>query len=141
VPQRQVVTPFVGPSGNDFQARLFGLLSVPFQALLNTRDGHAAEAKDLVVRTFAECQQTTCRSSKFYKLGVAALPDLAPDPNADPRDQERCKTIWTKDTVDVAEIALSWWLSGSLQAELDAQRCTKENRTTLLELMQRLGSN
>ncbi len=141
VPQRPVVTPFVGPSGNDFQARLFGLLSVPFQALLNTRDGHAAEAKDLVVRTFAECQQTTCRSSKFYKLGIAAVPDLAPDPNADPRDKEQCKDIWTKDEVDVAEIALSWWLSSSLQAELDAQRCTKENRDTLLELMQRLGSN
>ncbi len=141
VPQRQVVTPFVGPSGNDFPARLLGIFSAPFQALLNTRDGHAAEAKDLVVRTFARCQATTCGASTFYKLGVAALPDLAPDPNADPRDERQCKDIWTNDKVDVAKIALSWWLSGSLQAEIDAQRCTKENRSTLRDLMRRLAPN
>jgi hypothetical protein len=138
VPQRQVVTPFVGPSTNDFLARIFGIFSAPFQALLNTRDGHAAEAKDLVVRTFAQCQQTTCPNSAFYTLGVAASPNLAADPHADPHDVEQCKNIWTDDKVDVAKIALSWWLSGSLQAEIDAQRCTKENRRTLHDLMVRL---
>jgi len=138
VPRRQVVTPYVGPSGNDFGARVFGILSAPFLALLNTRDGHGAEAEDLVVRTFAQCRPTTCPTSAFYKLGVAAAPDLAPDPNAEPRDKEQCKDIWTDEKVDVAKIALSWWLSGSLQAELDAQRCTKQNRGTLRDIMRRL---
>jgi hypothetical protein len=138
VPRRQVVTPFVGPSTNDFLARIFGIFSTPFQALVNTRDGHGAEAEDLVVRTFAQCRSTTCPKSAFYKLGVAASPNLTADPSADPRDAEQCKNIWTDDKVDVAKIALSWWLSGSLQAEIDAQRCTEANRRTLRDLMVRL---
>jgi hypothetical protein len=139
VPRRQVVTPVVGPSGNDLQARTLGIFYAPVQALLNTRDGHAAEAKDLVVRTFGECHATTCPASTFYKLGVAAAPDLSPDPDADPRDKQQCEDIWTDEKVDVAKIALSWWLSGSLQAEIDAQRCTKANRATLHDIMLRLG--
>lgn len=135
VPQRQVVTPFVGVSTNDFWARVFGIFKAPVQALLATRDGHGAEAKDLVVRTFASCKQQSCPMSTFFKLGVAARPNLDADPDASPYDKEQCKSVWTDAEVDVAKIALSWWLSGSLQAELDAQRCTKENRKTMQDLM------
>ena len=78
------------------------------------------------------------RRSAFFKLGVSAQPNLAQDPDADPCDKEQCKDIWTDAKVDVTKIALSWWLSGALQAELDAQRCTKENRRTMRDLMRRL---
>jgi hypothetical protein len=139
VPRRPTVTPFVGASSNGLLARVLGILSVPFETLVSTRDGHAAEAKDLADKTLANCGPTKCAAPGFFKLGVVAQPNLSVDTAADPWDHERCKDFWTNAKVHVTALSMSWWLSASVQAEIDAQRCDKENRSILANLMLRLS--
>jgi hypothetical protein len=41
----------------------------------------------------------------------------------------------------MSEVSMSWWLSQSVQAELDTQLCDVRNRHTLADLMQRLSQH
>lgn len=146
IPRRPAVTPYLELSTNDFAARVFGVLKAPFETLLHTRDGHGAEAKDLADRTLAvhcdpavnpSCPEETI--SNFFKLSVAAQPDLRYESSADPRDLRECKDVWTEESVDTGQLSLSWWLAAAVQAAIDVQRCDKANRQTLVDLMQRLS--
>ncbi|QBR70162.1 hypothetical protein CU048_01445 [Beijerinckiaceae bacterium] len=146
IPRRPAVTPYLELSTNDFAARVFGVLKAPFETLLHTRDGHGAEAKDLADRTLAvhcdpaadpSCPEGT--TSNFFKLSVAAQPDLRYESSADPRDLRECKDVWTEESVDTGQLSLSWWLAAAVQAAIDVQRCDKTNRQTLVDLMQRLS--
>lgn len=148
IPRRPAVTPYVALSTNDFAARIFGILKAPFETLLHTRDGHGAEAKDLADRTLAidcakikdpSCATADGVTSNFFKLSVAAQPDLRYESSADPRDLKECSDIWTDTTLDTSQLSLSWWLAAAVQAAIDVQRCDKNNRQTLADLMRRLS--
>lgn len=148
VPRRPAVTPFAGLSTNNFAARVLGLLSAPFETLMHTRDGHGAEAKDLADRTLAvdcakrpdpSCATAGGVTSNFFKLSVSAQPELRYDGLAGPRDLKECKDIWTDAKLDTSQLSLSWWLAAAVQAEIDVQRCDKNNRQTLADLLRRLS--
>jgi hypothetical protein len=148
IPRRAAVTPYVDLSTNNFGARVLGILSVPFETLLHTRDGHGAEAKDLADRTLAvncaKTQDPSCATaegvtSNFFKLSVSAQPDLHYESSADPHDLKECKGIWTDAKLDTSQLSLSWWLAAAVQAEIDVQRCDKNNRQTLTDLLRRLS--
>jgi hypothetical protein len=38
----------------------------------------------------------------------------------------------------MSKVSMSWWLSQSVQADLDAQLCDKDNRQSLKDLITRL---
>lgn len=71
---------------------------------------------------------------------MSAQPDLRYESSADPRDLEDCKDIWTDAKLDTSQLSLSWWLAAAVQAEIDVQRCDKNNRQTLADLMRRLSA-
>jgi hypothetical protein len=41
----------------------------------------------------------------------------------------------------MSEVSMSWWLSQSVQAELDSQTCDLRNRETLADLSRRLSQH
>lgn len=133
LPRRPATTPLVISSANDFFARLFGLVEAPLDALVATRDGHAAEAEGLAAQAF---------SSGFYRIRIDQKPNLLPDPKGEPYDRTACKAIWMAPgkSLVMTKVSMSWWLSASVQADLDAQRCSAENRKTLAALMSDLTS-
>jgi hypothetical protein len=137
VPRRPAVTPSVGAANDTYFARVLGILSAPIETLLNTREGHGAEARDLAAQTMAS--ETAYSSGAFYKLGISAQPDLRYDTSANPRDMQLCEKIWTPTKINVSRLSLSWWLSSSVQAEIDAQACERANRATLSALMEILS--
>jgi hypothetical protein len=55
--------------------------------------------------------------------------------SADPHDLKECKGIWTDAKLDTNQLSLSWWLAAAMQAEIDVQRCDKNNRQTLADIL------
>ena len=41
----------------------------------------------------------------------------------------------------MSEVSMSWWLSHSVQAELDSQICDQRNRQTFADLLNRLAQH
>jgi hypothetical protein len=37
--------------------------------------------------------------------------------------------------LDTNQLSLSWWLAAAMQAEIDVQRCDKNNRQTLADIL------
>ncbi len=143
LPPRAAGTPKLGKTGVDFWSGLFGVFAAPVDTLLATRAGHAAEAAALAQRSLEEMNADTSpeaggMTASFFQIGVRVEPTLVPDGDGDPLLDASCAKF--KDAkLAMAKVSMSWWLSQSVQADLDAQLCDKDNRKSLGDLLTRLS--
>lgn len=141
LPPRAAGTPKLGKTGVTFWSDLFGLLTTPVDALLATRGGHAAEEAALAQRSLEEMNADTGReanglTASFFQIGVRVEPTIVGD-SGDPLLRATCSRLEGA-KLAMAKVSMSWWLSQSVQADLDAQLCDKNNRTSLEDLLTRL---
>ncbi|MBG0811796.1 hypothetical protein IY145_20825 [Methylosinus sp. H3A] len=142
LPPRAAGTPRLGATGVNFLSDLFGLVAAPVDALLATRAGHAAEQAALAQRSLVEMNADTDRyagdmTASFFQIGVRVQPVLVADGGDDPLLDKTCARFKGQ-TLSMSKVSMSWWLSQSVQADLDAQLCDKDNRQSLKDLITRL---
>ncbi|WP_166143835.1 hypothetical protein [Methylosinus sp. RM1] len=142
LPPRAAGTPRLGATGVGFVSDLFGLVAAPVDALLATRAGHAAEQAALAQRSLVEMNADTDRyagdmTASFFQIGVRVQPVLVADGGDDPLLDKTCARFKGQ-TLSMSKVSMSWWLSQSVQADLDAQLCDKTNRQSLKDLITRL---
>ncbi len=139
VPPRPTVTPLVGEAASrKLSTRVLGILSAPFDTLINTREGHSAEVTELASETVNRFSNPSGGYDPgFFKIGVFAIPDLTRPDRPTPEEERHCSAIWGK-KLEMPEVSMSWWMSPTIQADLDAQLCGADNRTQLRTLLQRL---
>ncbi|OAI28728.1 hypothetical protein A1351_11580 [Methylosinus sp. R-45379] len=142
LPPRAAGTPRLGETGVSFVSDLFGLVAAPANALLATRAGHAAEQAALAQRSLLEMNADTDRyagdmTASFFQIGVRVQPVLVADGGDDPLLDATCARFKGQ-TLSMSKVSMSWWLSQSVQADLDAQLCDKANRQSLKDLLTRL---
>lgn len=143
LPPRAAGTPKLGKTGVDFWSNLFGLFAAPVDTLLATRAGHSAEEAALAQRSLEEMNADTnpeagAMTASFFQIGVRVEPTLVADGGSDPLLDASCAKF--KDAkLAMAKVSMSWWLSQSVQADLDTQLCDKDNRKSLGDLLTRLG--
>ena len=76
-------------------------------------------------------------------FGMFENPKFRPDAG-EPPPVAACAGLasdWRAGTDRMSEVSMSWWLSQSVQAELDSQICDLRNRQTFADLMQRLSQH
>ena len=141
VPPRPTVTPLVGEAASrKLSTRVLGILSAPFDTLVNTREGHSAEVAEFASQTVNRFSNPSGGYDQgFFKIGVFAVPNLKRPDQPTPDEELHCSAIWGK-TLDMPEVTMSWWMSPTIQADLDAQLCGADNLIQLRELLQRLRS-
>ncbi len=140
VPRRAAKTPLIGTSEVaapvlGFVARLFGLASAPITSLYNTREGHGVESRNealLTVDPQSKDPTASPAQNKFFKIGVFAKTKEVNDAN------ETSCAPFTGKIIGMSEVSMSWWLSGAVQADLDAQMCDPRNRNTIYQLVELL---
>jgi len=142
LPPRAAGTPRLGATGVNFLSDIFGLVNAPVNALLATRAGHAAEQAALAQRSLVEMNADTDRyagdmTASFFQIGVRVQPTLVADGGDDPLLDKTCARFKGQ-TLSMSKVSMSWWLSQSVQADLDAQLCDKSNRRSLKDLITRL---
>lgn len=138
-PPRAASTPRLQGADPDWLSAFISVISAPFEALTATRDGHALEASDLIQRRLLEMnEKTTCvggdcsLNSSYFTFKMFKNPRFNDFP-------EECAALATaKPRPIMSEVSMSWWLSQSVQAELDSQICDQRNRQSLDDLMKRL---
>lgn len=139
LPPRAAGTPKLGRTGVDFWSGLFGLFAAPVDTLLATRAGHAAEEAALAQRSLEEMNSrpdpaTEGMTASFFQIGVRVEPTLAGD---DPLLGPACSKL-AGAKLAMAKVSMSWWLSQSVQADLGAQLCDKDNQKSVEDLLARL---
>ena len=76
-------------------------------------------------------------------FGMFENPKFSPDAGQPP-PAAACAGLasdWRAGTDRMSDVSMSWWLSQSVQAELDSQVCDLRNRQTLADLSQRLSQH
>ena len=146
VPPRGASTPFMGASEPSGLERAFGVVIAPVTALTETRDGHGAEVAAAAQRDLWTLNQDVTPSdpaevgSSYFVFGMFQNPDFSPlAGETPPADCGALAKTWRAGVDAMNEVSMSWWLSQSVQAEVDAQRCDRRNRATLADLMNRLS--
>ena len=76
--------------------------------------------------------------SSYLKFGMFENPDFKPGPGSEPGTARISPTTGERKH-KMSEVSMSWWLSQSVQAELDLQICDRRNRKTLADLADRLS--
>lgn len=142
LPPRAAGTPRLGATGAGFLSNVFGLVAAPVDALLATRAGHGAEQAALAQRSLVEMNADTDRyagdmTASFFQIGVRVQPTLVADGGDDPLLDKTCARFEGQ-KLSMSKVSMSWWLSQSVQADLDAQLCDKSNRQSLKDLITRL---
>ena len=140
-PPRAASTPRLqGAEDPSWLSAFFAVITTPFEALTATRDGHALEAADLVARRLlemnaaAKCVGGDCSVTSSYFTF-----NMFKNPRFDEQPGECAALAAAKPRPIMSEVSMSWWLSQSVQAELNSQICDKRNRQGLDDLMKRLG--
>ncbi len=146
VPPRGASTPFMGASEPRGLERAFGVVLAPVTALTETRDGHGAEVAAAAQRDLWTLNQDVTPSdpaevgSSYFVFGMFQNPDFSPlVGETPPADCGALAKTWRAGVDAMNDVSMSWWLSQSVQAEVDAQRCDRRNRATLADLMNRLS--
>jgi hypothetical protein len=147
VPRRPDVTPALGESMvaglvHGLPARIIGAASMPLEALLYTRAGHAAEARDLTVKTLANSvkERPSAQGSgtgRWYHFTMFADMIAVPSLSGSASEKATCAKLQDRD-ISMTKVSMSWWLSYTVQADIDAQLCAKANQETLANLMKEL---
>ena len=147
VPPRGAGTPELGGADPSGVEKVFGVVVTPVVALTVTRDGHGAEeAADAqrelwLLNRDVEPKDPKVIGSSYFMFGVFQNPKFSPDPGQPP-PQGVCAKLaadWRVGIDQMSEVSMSWWLSQSVQAELDSQICDQRNQRTLADLAERLS--
>jgi hypothetical protein len=125
VPPRGAATPEFPTKGPGPIELVFGVVVTPLVALFETRDGHGAEESTAARRELSE--------SNYYVFGMFENPDFDAAGECTKLYED-----WCRAPGKMSEVSMSWWLSQSVQAELDSQICDRRNRKTLADLADRL---
>jgi hypothetical protein len=147
VPPRGAGTPELGSADPSGIEKIFGVVVTPVVALTVTRDGHGAEeAADAqrelwLLNRDVEPQDPKVIGSSYFMFGMFQNPKFSSDPGH-PSPRGVCAKLaadWRIGADQMSEVSMSWWLSQSVQAELDSQICDQRNRRTLADLDKRLS--
>ena len=139
LPPRGAATPELSSSDPQAVERVFGVVVTPLVALTVTRDGHAAEEASAAQRELWELNNDLQPrddqiGSSYFLFGMFENPDFDAAGAC-----ERLAGDWSREPGKMSEVSMSWWLSQSVQAELDAQVCDKRNLKTFADLAHRLS--
>ncbi|MGY2051823.1 hypothetical protein [Methylobacterium sp. JK268] len=131
--------PDVAQRGKQRQA-WYDATVAPVKTLVNTRDGHAAEAilaarrRQIVVAGIARkvvakvlTFQVSERVPSDYKAGACTLAHRPGPPE-------------TKDAGPIKAVSMSWWLSGAVRTYLDSQICESRNVEQYAKLLRLVGT-
>ena len=146
-PPRPAATPDLGVSEVGGRSGLFnrtlGIISAPIQTLLETRDGHGAEARDAAVRALEGYRpplgvgkDEEANGIVYFHIGMSTIVKPLGSGTTSPTDRARCATLGSQ--VEMTKVSMSWWLSAAVQADIDAQLCTQDNQNTLAALLKRI---
>ncbi|MCW2276198.1 hypothetical protein GJ654_17925 [Rhodoblastus acidophilus] len=134
-PPRAAATPRFGPLDEGFVTEALGILAAPLNTLLATRAGHGEEAADLAVHELARINGT--EQMGFFKILMKERPEIGPAAN-DALFDAQCAALRNKKPA-MSKVSMSWWLSASVQAELDAQFCDAANRGSIEDIVKYVG--
>ena len=146
IPPRGASTPAMGAAEPSGLERAFGVVVAPVTALTETREGHGAEAAAAAQRDLWLLNQDVAPDdpdqvgSSYFTFGVFENPDFSTREGEAPTPE--CAALaasWRPGVDRMTEVSMSWWLSQSVQAELNAQVCDARNRRALADLMNRLS--
>jgi hypothetical protein len=152
-PPRAAGTPRLDGADAAWSERIFGVIATPFHALTSTRTGHALEAATQVQQALQRWNKNALPANdskaigtSYFEFKVFKFPRFDRDEDQDknvrpdiPLDAE-CVSFAHK-TPKMTEVSMSWWLSQSVQAELDSQICDWRNRKSLGDLLERLSQS
>jgi hypothetical protein len=141
VPPRGAATPEFPTKGPGPIELVFGVVVTPLVALFETRDGHGAEESADVQRELYDLTNDVAPpvdrneiESSYFKFGMFENPDFKSQPG-DPPPVGDCPDLaadrWRPAVDKMSEVSMSWWLSQSVQAELDSQICEASPVRTL----------
>ena len=154
-PPRAASAPRLGTSDATGLEQIFGTITTPFHALASTRAGHALEAATTVQHALQRMNAATApfgtgaATTSYFTFKMFRLPrfganasdaDVRPDAQLD----NYCKRLTKLDSDKrpvMTEVSMSWWLSQSVQAELDSQICDWRNRRSMGNLINRLSQS
>ncbi|WP_281806148.1 hypothetical protein [Methylocystis echinoides] len=139
-PPRAASTPRLQGAWPGWLQAFVAVVATPFEALTATRDGHALEAAETAQRRLQEmnaearCVEGDCSlTASYFTFKMFRNPHF--DEKAD-----RCRALANvRQQPVMGVVSMSWWLSQSVQAELDSQLCDTRNRQSLDDLMKRLA--
>ena len=146
LPPRGASTPETAAAEPAGLERAFGVVVTPVTALTETRDGHGAEVAADVQRDLWLLNEDVTPTdgsqvgSSYFVFGMFQNPDFGASGGATLAAE--CAALaktWRPGIDRMNEVSMSWWLSQSVQAELNTQVCDKRNRQTLADLMNRLS--
>jgi hypothetical protein len=138
-PPRAASTPRLRGAWPGWLQAFLAVVATPFEALTATRDGHALEAAETAQRRLQEmnaearCVEGDCSLSASYFTFR-----MFRNPRFDETATECRALANAKQKPVMGVVSMSWWLSQSVQAELDSQICDTRNRRSLDDLMKRL---
>ena len=149
-PPRAAGTPDLGPANPPGLESVFGVVATPVDALEKTRDGHAIDAANAAQEALegaAERANATAGpaapnavTSSYFSFGMFEYPRFGKDAPAG----SECAALAEASrpgSPHLSEVSMSWWLSQSVQSELNAQVCDERNRASLDQLMNRLSQS
>ncbi len=151
-PPRAAGTPDLGGADPQGLERVFGVVATPVEALEKTRDGHAIEAADAAQEVLESASERAIAAtgpvasdaitSSYFSFGMFEYPRFDQDPASPPKaDCAALAAAQSAGSPHMSEVSMSWWLSQSVQSELDSQACDKRNRTSLDQLISRLSQS
>ncbi len=147
VPPRGAGTPELDGADPSALERVFGVVVTPVVALSVTRDGHGSEeAADAqrelwLLNRDVEPADPKEIGSSYFKFGMFENPKFKPDAGPIRDACAGLATRWRVGVDQMSEVSMSWWLSQSVQAELDSQICDLRNQRTLADLAKRLSQH
>ncbi len=149
IPPRGAGTPELNTADASGVERVFGVVVTPVVALSVTRDGHGAEEAADAQRELWQLNHDVQPAdpneigSSWFMFGMFENPNFKPDAGQPP-PTGACAALaanWRVGHDQMSEVSMSWWLSQSVQAELDSQLCDERNRRTLADLARRLSQH
>ncbi len=149
VPPRGAGTPELNRADPTGVERVFGVVVTPVVALSTTRDGHGLEESSDAQRELwllnrdVEPEDPKQIGSSYFMFGMFENPKFSPDAGQPP-PAGACAPLardWCAGTDRMSEVSMSWWLSQSVQAELNSQTCDLRNRQTMADLARRLSQH
>jgi hypothetical protein len=140
-PPRAASTPRMqGAEDPSWISNVFSIFTAPFEALTATRDGHALEAADLIQQRLEKLNRAATCVSGNCRIGMSYFTfQMFKNPEFEPNKLEECAALAKEKTPIMSEVSMSWWLSQTVQAELNSQICDRRNQESLDNLVARLG--
>jgi hypothetical protein len=137
-PPRAAGTPPLGTADPMGPEALFGILATPLNALTATRQGHSMQ-EDVLAQHFLESLNSPLdkneRGPNYFTFKAYKYPQF--------NSTNECPALPGKvdKQIEMSDVSMSWWLSQSVQAEVDSQLCDARNRQSLADLMVRLSQS